>query len=263
MWFAYQNGDQAHLGMSDRAMEGSAMSDLEPATPAKPDSSASAAGSETSASSAGSAGPVGSGVELVRSVRQVAFMMIVRGAAAIVFGVLALMWPGLTAIVLAIVFGAYALLDGIGLIFAGFRGHAGSPRWMSIAGGALGIAIGLLTLLWPVITVIVLAIMVGAWAVVTGVAEIIAAIRLRKVINGEGIIAALGIVSLVAGVLILALPFAGALGIAIIIGSYAILYGIVLIAIGMQLRKSNRDASRDASSDTDRNASHNQAEATE
>ncbi|WP_158888871.1 HdeD family acid-resistance protein [Amycolatopsis anabasis] len=177
---------------------------------------------------------------VVLSVPDIARMMLIRGVVAVLFGLLALIWPELTTLALALVFGVYALIDGIGLIIAAFRGHAGMPRWLLALGGVVGVAAGLLTLFWPGITVLILAIMVGAWAVVTGVAEVVAAIRLRKVITGEALIAVIGVLSIIAGVLILFQPIAGAIGIAVVIGVYALLYGILLVVAWFQLRKAAR-----------------------
>ncbi|MBV8932023.1 MAG: HdeD family acid-resistance protein [Kutzneria sp.] len=163
-------------------------------------------------------------------------LLLTRGAVAVVFGLIALLWPAVTVLALALIFGVYSLIDGIGGVIhaarSGDRGH----RWFSLIGGALGIAAGVVALVWPAITVLVLATLVGAWAVVTGVAEIAAAIRLRHQIRGEVFLIIAGAVSAVAGILILFQPIAGAFGIAIVVGSYAIVYGLVLAVLAIRLR---------------------------
>jgi uncharacterized membrane protein HdeD (DUF308 family) len=169
----------------------------------------------------------------------VARVMIVRGVVAVVFGVLALVWPALTAVALALLFGAYALIDGVGLIIAAFR-HGGWPRrLLSGLAGLLSFAAGAVAVVWPGITVLALAILVGAWALVTGISEIVAAIRLRQRIRGEAWLAVGGLISAVAGLFILFRPLAGAVGIAIVLGCYALVFGILLTVAGIRLRRAN------------------------
>ena len=167
----------------------------------------------------------------------VAGVIIVRGIVAVVFGVLALVWPTLTAVALALLFGVYALIDGVGLIIAAFR-HGGWPRrLLSGLAGLLSLAAGVVAVVWPGITVLALAILVGAWALVTGISEIVAAIRLRHRIRGEAWLALGGLISVVAGLFILFRPLAGAVGIAIVLGCYALVFGILLIVTGIRLRR--------------------------
>jgi uncharacterized membrane protein HdeD (DUF308 family) len=164
---------------------------------------------------------------------------------AIIFGLFALLWPGITVFALALLFGAYALIDGVGLLVGAFRHHRGQPvdqlhRLAHLVGGLLGIAAAALTILWPAITVLTLALLVGAWAVVTGIAEILAAIRLRKQIRGELLTAMAGITSVVAGALILWWPLSGALVLTVILGVYALVFGAVLLALALRLRRQAR-----------------------
>jgi uncharacterized membrane protein HdeD (DUF308 family) len=158
----------------------------------------------------------------------------------VAFGVLALVWPQITLLALAVVFGIYALVDGVMRIINTVRDRDRAHRWLTILGGVLGIAAGIVSLIWPAITAVALALLVGAWAVVTGIAEIAAAIRLRKQIRGEALLAFAGLISVIAGIVILFRPLAGALGIAIVIGIFAVIYGAFLIAIGYQLHRENR-----------------------
>jgi uncharacterized membrane protein HdeD (DUF308 family) len=163
-------------------------------------------------------------------------LVAVRGAFAVLFGILTLVWPGVTVLALAIVFGVYALFDGISAIVQAFRPGDGAQRAAYGLLGALGVIAGVLALVWPGTTVLVLATLVGAWAVVTGVAEIIAAVRLRKQITGEAFLIVAGALSVIAGILVLVHPIAGVLGIAVLIGVYAVLYGVMLIVLAFRLR---------------------------
>jgi uncharacterized membrane protein HdeD (DUF308 family) len=164
----------------------------------------------------------------------------VRGVFAVVFGLFALIWPAVTILVLAILYGVYALVDGVGGLMQAFRsgdvGHRVSYAFL----GLLGLAAGVLTLVWPGITVLVLATLVGIWAIVSGVAEIAAAIRLRKQIRGEAFLILAGAISVVAGILIVFDPIAGAFGVALLVGIYALIYGVILLVLAFRLRKLSR-----------------------
>jgi uncharacterized membrane protein HdeD (DUF308 family) len=164
-------------------------------------------------------------------------LVVVRGAMALLFGLFALIWPGITALAFALLFGIYALIDGIGLLVDAFRNPDKSNRGMRILGGLLGIVAGIIAVVWPGITLAVLGILVGAWALVTGIAEIVAAIRLRKQIEGELMLGLAGLVSAIFGVLVLVWPIAGAVTIATLIGIFALIYGVVLIVLGFRLRR--------------------------
>ncbi len=166
-------------------------------------------------------------------------LLIVRGIVGLVMGVIAFAWPGVTIAALVVIFGFYALIDGVTNLILGLtktRTHGRS--WAIALQGVVGIAAGVLTFMWPGITALALVIFIGAWAIVTGIFEIAAAIRLRKVIRGEWMLALSGILSVVFGVLVFAFPGAGAVGIAWVLGAYAAAAGIILIALGIRLRSS-------------------------
>lgn len=160
-----------------------------------------------------------------------------RGGFAVLFGLLALIWPGATVLALAILFGVYAIFDGVGGLMQAFRPGDAAHRVAYAVLGVLGIVAGALVLVWPDITVLLLALLVGFWAIFTGVTEIIAAIRLRKQIEGEAFLIAAGALSLLAGILIVINPIAGAFGIALLVGVYALLYGVMLLVLAFRLRK--------------------------
>jgi uncharacterized membrane protein HdeD (DUF308 family) len=165
-----------------------------------------------------------------------------RGAAAVIFGILALIWPGITLYALVILFGAYALVDGIMALGSAIFGdrERGRRGWL-IFEGIAGIAAGILTFLWPGITALVLLWLIAGWAIVTGVLEIVAAIRLRREIQGEWMLAVSGVLSVLFGVLLLAWPAVGALSLVLLIGIYAIVFGVVLIALGLRLRRVHQE----------------------
>lgn len=162
---------------------------------------------------------------------------VLRGVLAILFGILALFWPGITILALVIVFGAYAIVDGVFALIAAFRGPTEEHRVGMAAVGVLGILAGVVALLWPGITALALLLVIAAWFVATGVFEIIAGVRLRKEIENEWLPILSGVVSVIFGILLLAWPAGGALAIAWLIGLSAIAYGITLIALGLRLRK--------------------------
>lgn len=170
--------------------------------------------------------------------RRISLLLALRGVLALIFGVLALVWPEATVLALALLFGIYAIVDGIGLIAGGLdRGGERGRRWLYVLAGLLGIAAGVIALLWPQLTALTLVVLAGAWAIVTGVLEIAAAVRLRRELTGEWVIALLGIISVIAGVIILLRPDVGAVALATVLGVYAIIAGAVLLVAAWRLRK--------------------------
>jgi uncharacterized membrane protein HdeD (DUF308 family) len=158
-----------------------------------------------------------------------------RGVFAVLFGLLTFFIPGITLLTLVLLFGAYAILDGIFDIVSAVR--APGHHWPLILEGVVGIIIGILTFLWPGITTMVLLYLIAFWAIFTGVLEIVAGIRLREVIANEWLLILMGVLSVLFGFLILIFPGAGALAIVIWIGAYALLFGIMLIALAFLLRR--------------------------
>jgi len=163
--------------------------------------------------------------------------LLLRGIAAIVFGILAFVWPGVTLLSLVFVFGAYAIIDGIFALVAGFRAPAGAAKWWwLLLVGAVSLIAGILAFVLPGVTAFTLLMIIAAWAIVTGIFEIVAAIQMRKEIEGEWLLVLSGVASVVFGALILMNPIAGALAVVWIIGAYAIVYGVLLFALGLRLR---------------------------
>lgn len=164
---------------------------------------------------------------------------VLRGLLAAFTGVLMLAWPGIALLSLVLLFGVFALADGASNIIAAFRRgerEERKPRWPTLIQGILGIVAGLVALLMPGITAIALLFVIAAWAIITGVLEIVAAIRLRKQIKGEWILALSGVLSIAFGVLVALFPGAGALGMVFVIAAYLIFFGVLLIALGIRLR---------------------------
>ncbi|HET9986292.1 MAG TPA: HdeD family acid-resistance protein, partial [Longimicrobiales bacterium] len=164
------------------------------------------------------------------------WVLVVEGVLAIVFGLLAFFMPGITLAALVLLFGAYAFVDGIISLVSAVRAQEGSPWWALAIRGVAGIGIGVITILWPGITAVTLLFLIAAWAIITGVLEIVAAIRLRKLISGEWLLALAGIASLAFGILLLVAPGPGALAVVWIIGAYAIIFGVLLIVLGLRLK---------------------------
>jgi uncharacterized membrane protein HdeD (DUF308 family) len=160
-----------------------------------------------------------------------------RGAVAILFGLLTLFRPGITLEVLILLFGAYALIDGIFMVVSAIANRHGEPRWGTLLfGGLLGIAAGVATFTWPGITATILLAVIAVWAILMGIFEVAAAIRLRKLIDGEWALILAGLLSVAFGVLLVMRPAVGALAIVLWIGAYALISGIVLVALGFRLR---------------------------
>ncbi|HEX9572902.1 MAG TPA: HdeD family acid-resistance protein [Myxococcales bacterium] len=160
-----------------------------------------------------------------------------RGVAAIIFGVIALFWPPTAIIALVAIFGAYALVDGILNLVAAVRAGRTGQRWGALVFEAIvSLAVGILTLFFPGVTALALVLLVAAWSLVTGVAEVVAAIKLRKVIQGEWLLALSGILSIAFGVLLFISPLIGAIAIAIWIGAYSLVFGALLVGLALRLR---------------------------
>lgn len=167
------------------------------------------------------------------------WVLAVRGGAAVLFGLLALIWPHITVLALVLLFGAYALVDGVLASYAaltGRRGAEGRRGWLALEGVA-GVLAGIGAVVWPGITALALLYLIAAWALVTGVAEIAAAIRLRREMKGEWLLALSGVLSIVFGLLAVVFPAAGALAVVWLIGAYAIVFGVALLVLAFRLRR--------------------------
>src|SRR3954454_21237414 len=165
------------------------------------------------------------------------WLLLLRGIVAILFGILAFVWPGITLVTLVLFWGAFALVDGVLALANAFMGGNMGHRWWLALVGLAGIAAGILTFMWPGVTALLLLIFIATWAIVLGIFQIIGAIRLRKEIDNEWTIGLSGAVSVLFGVIMLVAPGAGAVGLIWAIASYAIVFGILMVMAAFKLKK--------------------------
>jgi uncharacterized membrane protein HdeD (DUF308 family) len=163
---------------------------------------------------------------------------LLRGIAGILFGIIAFVWPGITLASLVLLFGAYALVDGVIHLVATFRRRVSEPRWLLALEGIVGIAAGILTFLWPAITAIALTYLIGAWALVGGALRLGLMIGARRRFRINGWLVAGSIFSMIFGILVLTMPLVGALAIAIWVGAYTLVLGVLMIGLAFRLRRS-------------------------
>lgn len=163
--------------------------------------------------------------------------LLIRGIAAVIFGILAFMWPGVTLVVIGILFGAYAFVDGVFAIVSTVRAAQAHERWWPfLLEGIVGLAIAAITFYDVGITLFALYITIAAWAFITGILEIVAAIQLRKHISNEWLLILAGICSILFSMLMIWHPGVAALAIIWIIASYAIVFGIIMIVLSFRLK---------------------------
>lgn len=174
---------------------------------------------------------------MVRTLSQNWWLVVLRGVLGILFGLLAFVWPGITWLTLVIMFGIYAIVDGLVAIGTGFARSRESSRWWTfLLEGLINIGAGAAALIWPGLATLVILYVIATWAVFTGILEIIAAIRLRHEISNEWMLALGGVISIAVGVVLFFQPAAGSLAIIWIIGAYALIFGILLVILGFRLR---------------------------
>jgi uncharacterized membrane protein HdeD (DUF308 family) len=162
--------------------------------------------------------------------------LLLRGVLAVLFGMLAISRPGITLALLVLLFGVYALLDGVFALFAAAAGWSQrDDRWLLLLEGVIGLGAGFATLRAPALTTVALLFFIAVWALATGVLKIVAAIRLRKEITGEIWLVLSGIASVVFAFLVMMSPGAGALAMAWLIGWYALVLGVMLIMLSVKL----------------------------
>lgn len=162
--------------------------------------------------------------------------VLLRGVAGVLFGIATFLAPDISLAALVLLFGAYAFVDGVfGVASAVRRRDTSDNWWLLLLEGLVGVAVGVLTVVWPGITALALLFLIATWALITGALELGAAIRLRKAINNEWLLALSGLASIVFGALLLLFPAAGALAVVLWIGAYALIIGVLLIALGIRL----------------------------
>ncbi|WP_424629496.1 HdeD family acid-resistance protein [Bradyrhizobium sp. SYSU BS000235] len=180
-----------------------------------------------------------SGPPLLHTLAENWWLVLLRGIAALVLGVLAFVWPGITLVSLILLWGIYALADGLFAMGAAIAGRGGGlvPRWWLAIVGIAGVLAGILTFVWPGLTAQILLLMIACWAIVIGVMQIWGAIQLRKEIEGEWLLILSGLLGIAFGVVLLSRPGIGALAVVWMIGCYAIITGVDYIALAFKLRK--------------------------
>lgn len=162
-----------------------------------------------------------------------------RGLVAVVFGILAFVWPGATLALLVLLFGAFALVNGVLAIISAIRA-GGDYLWLLVAEGVVGILVGIAVFSWPELTALLLLYFIAAWAIITGVLEVISGYRLRHAVEHEWAWLLSGILSVLFGVLLIARPETGALAVVWLIGAFAVLFGISLFILAWHLREIER-----------------------
>lgn len=169
------------------------------------------------------------------------WLLLLRGLVAIVFALLTWAQPGVSLAALVLVFGIYVLADGLlGVWSAIAKRRDNRHWWLLLLWGVVGIVVGVMTFIMPGITGLLLLMYIAAWAVITGVLQIVAAIRLRKEIKGEWLMILSGLVSVAFGVLLFLQPGAGALAVAWIIAAYAFIFGVLMVLLAFKVRKLGR-----------------------
>jgi uncharacterized membrane protein HdeD (DUF308 family) len=163
--------------------------------------------------------------------------LVIRGIVCIALGILAFARPGITLGALVLLFGAYAFINGVVSFVGAMRAAGTGERWGALLLEAvLCILAAAAAILWPALTAVALVFIIAAWAILTGVAEIAAAVRMRRHIRNEWLLGLAGVVSILFGVAIAAAPIVGAVVIAVWFGVYAFIFGFVLLALGIRLR---------------------------
>ena len=179
---------------------------------------------------------------MVKRIARGWWVLAIRGGLAVLFGILAVLMPGAALTFLVTLFGAYALLDGIFALLTAARFTHTDERWgLLVIEGVVGVVAGIVSFVHPAATALALVYLVAVWAILTGLVEIAAAVRLRKVIAGEWALGALGVASLLLGIGLLAAPRAALITIVWMIGVYALLFGFGLLSLAWHLRRLNTD----------------------
>jgi uncharacterized membrane protein HdeD (DUF308 family) len=164
-------------------------------------------------------------------------IFLASGIIAVLFGILTLIWPHITLLVLIVLFGIYAIVNGLLSFGRAFSAGERGLSWVwPVLGGVVGIAAGVVAFVWPGLTAVALLFLIGIWAVLSGIAEIIAGIALRHEISNEWLLIVGGVISVLFGFLVLIRPGAGALAIIWLIGLYAIVIGLAHIVLAFRLR---------------------------
>jgi uncharacterized membrane protein HdeD (DUF308 family) len=166
------------------------------------------------------------------------WVLLLRGIVAILFGILAFALPGISLASMILLFGAFCLADGLMAAWTAFSNRRQKENsWLLLIGGLVGIGVGLLTIFQPAVTALALLFYIAIWAIATGVVQVLTAIRLRQEIHNEWMLALAGLASVALGVLLMARPGPGALAVLWLIASYAIVFGLLLVVLALEVRR--------------------------
>lgn len=165
------------------------------------------------------------------------WLIFVRGLCGILFGLVALAWPGVTLLVLVTMYGIYAAMDGGLAIAAAIRGGTIVPRWWLAMIGVISLLAAVVTFTWPNLTILILTTVIGVWGIARGLFEIVGAIQLRKVIVGEWVLILHGLMSIVFGFFLVLRPGEGAIALIWVIALYAITVGLLLVVLSFRLKR--------------------------
>ena len=170
--------------------------------------------------------------------------VIARGVVAVLFGLMALLFPTAAFVAMVAVFAGYAFVEGVASVIMSLRspGRRQRPAWALLLEGICGIAVAVLLLVRPARTILALLLVLGIFAIVTGVMQIAAAVRLRRVMRGEWLLGLAGLVSVAFGILVWAWPAAGALTLVWWTGAYALIFGLLFIGLGIRLSRLHRES---------------------
>lgn len=179
-----------------------------------------------------------SDLPLARALGDNWWLLLLRGMIAVLFGVVAFAWPGLTLLTLVLFWGAFAAADGIFALVASFSGGRGSmaPRWWLVLVGLSGIAAGAIAFVRPDVAATALLLLIALWAIVVGASQILGGLALRKEVQGEWMLLLSGLINILFGGVLIAEPAAGALAIIWVIGLFSILSGASLIALSFKVK---------------------------
>lgn len=168
------------------------------------------------------------------------WVFLIYGLLAIVFGVGLLLWPTYSVMVLVMAFGVLSLADGLVSLLSAIRHDLALPRWLLAAYALVSIGFGVIALMWPVHLATAMLWVIALWLILAGVARIVFAIQVRKLIRGEWLLALSGVLALALGVLFLARPDIGLVAISVWVGIGALLYGALQILVGVRMRSRTR-----------------------
>lgn len=188
------------------------------------------------------------GVRILDTLTRNWWVLLLRGLGAIAFAIVTWVWPGLTIAVFILLFGAFTFADGALALWGAITGPKGDrDRWVLLLWGLVGLGTGVLALLAPGLVAASFIFLIAGWAILTGILEIVAAIRLREQIKGEWVLIVAGLVSVAFGVVIALRPGAGAVAISWLVAGYAFFFGLLLVVLSFKVRSARKRIGRFAS----------------